>query len=61
MKITASDKGDFLINDKHVFEIGGKGKPFKQIKDVGNAYVVADRMEIGAGNKIPLYLFGMLY
>jgi hypothetical protein len=61
VKITASDKGDFLINDKHVFEIGGKGKPFKQIKDVGNAYVVADRMEIGAGNKIPLYLFGMLY
>ncbi len=61
VKITASDKGDFLINDKHVFEVGGRGKTFKQVKDVGNAYVVADRMEIGAGNKIPLYLFGMLY
>ena len=61
VKITASDKGDFLINDKYVFEVGGKGKTFKQVKDVGNAYVVADRMEIGAGNKIPLYLFGMLY
>jgi predicted AAA+ superfamily ATPase len=61
VKVTASDKGDFLINDKYVFEIGGKGKTFKQVKDVNNAYVVADRMEIGAGNKIPLYLFGMLY
>jgi len=61
VKITASDKGDFLINDKYVFEVGGKGKTFKQVKDVSNAFVVADRMEIGAGNKIPLYLFGMLY
>ena len=61
VKITASDKGDFLISDKYVFEVGGRGKTFKQVKDMNNAYVVADRMEIGAGNKIPLYLFGMLY
>ncbi len=61
VKITASDKGDFLVSDKYIFEIGGKGKTFKQLKDVDNAYVVADRIEIGAGNKIPLYLFGMLY
>lgn len=61
VKITASAQGDFLIGDKYVFEIGGKGKGFKQVKGMSNAYVAADRMEIGAGNKIPLYLFGMLY
>ena len=60
-KITASDKGDFLLNDKYTIEIGGKDKNFDQIKEVKDAYVAADRMEIGAGKKIPLYLFGMLY
>ncbi len=61
VKISTSEKGDFLINDKYVIEIGGKGKTFKQIKDIQNAYVAADGIEIGAGNKIPLYLFGLLY
>ena len=60
-KITASDKGDFLLNDKYTVEIGGKDKKFDQIKGLKNAYIAADRMEIGSGNKIPLYLFGMLY
>lgn len=60
-KITASDKGDFLLNDKYTIEIGGKGKGFDQIREIKDAYVAADRMEIGAGKKIPLYLFGMLY
>jgi predicted AAA+ superfamily ATPase len=60
-KVTASDKGDFLLNDKYTIEIGGKDKNFDQIKEVKDAYVAADRMEIGAGKKIPLYLFGMLY
>jgi len=60
-KITASNKGDFLLNDKYTIEIGGKDKNFDQIKEVKDAYVVADRMEVGVGKKIPLYLFGMLY
>jgi len=61
LKITASDKGDFLVNDKYTIEIGGKDKNFDQVKEVKDAYVAADRIEIGAGKKIPLYLFGMLY
>lgn len=60
-KITASDRGDFVLNDKYVVEVGGKDKGFDQIKEIKNGYVAADRMEIGAGKKIPLYLFGMLY
>ena len=54
-------KGDFLVDDKYTFEIGGKNKNFKQIKDIANSYVVADDIEVGFGNKIPLWLFGMMY
>ena len=59
--ITASKKGDFIVDDKYTFEVGGKGKSFKQIKDMQNSYVIADDVEVGNGNKIPLYLFGFLY
>ncbi len=54
-------EGDFLVEDKYLFEIGGKNKSFKQIKDIPHSYVVADEIEIGFGNKIPLWLFGFLY
>ena len=54
-------KGDFLIDNKYLFEVGGKSKGFKQIKDVPNSFVVADDMEHGFGAKIPLWLFGFLY
>jgi hypothetical protein len=54
-------KGDFLVDEKYLFEIGGKNKGFKQIKDIPNSFVVADDIEIGFGNKIPLWLFGFLY
>ena len=53
--------GDFRVGDKWLFEIGGKGKGFSQIKDEPNSYVVNDGVETGLGNKIPLWLFGFLY
>ena len=54
-------KGDFLVENRYLFEIGGKNKSFKQIKDIENSFVVADDMEVGFGNKVPLWLFGLLY
>ena len=54
-------KGNFLVDDKYLFEVGGKNKSFKQIKKIPNSFVVADDIEIGFGNKIPLWLFGFLY
>ena len=60
-QILASKVGDFLIDAKYTFEIGGKNKSFKQIKDIENAFVVADDIEVGFGSKIPLWLFGFLY
>ena len=59
--VRTAKKGDFLIDEKHILEVGGKNKGFKQIKDLPNSYIVADDIEIGSGNKIPLWLFGFLY
>ena len=59
--IAIPKKGDFLIDEKYIFEVGGKKKGFKQIKDLPNSFVVADDIEVGFGNKIPLWLFGFLY
>lgn len=55
------DKGDFLVDEKYVVEIGGKNKDFKQIKDIANSFLAIDEIEIGFKNKIPLWLFGFLY
>jgi len=54
-------KGDFLVDGKYLFEVGGKNKGFSQIQDIKNSFVIADDIEIGFGNKIPLWLFGFLY
>jgi hypothetical protein len=59
--IFSSKVGDFLVDEQYIFEIGGKNKSFEQIKDIPNSFVVADDIEIGFGNKIPLWLFGFLY
>ena len=54
-------KGDFLVDDTYTFEVGGKNKGFEQIKNVKSSFIVADDIEVGYGNKIPLWLFGMMY
>jgi hypothetical protein len=60
-QVDYTDRGDFLINQKYTFEIGGKGKGVQQISNIPNSYVAADTLEYGHGNKIPLWLFGFLY
>jgi len=60
-KVHYANQGDFLVDEKYTIEVGGKSKSFKQIKDIENSFVVVDDIEIGSGNKIPLYLFGFLY
>ncbi len=53
-------QGDFLVADKYLFEIGGKKKRFDQIKDLPDSFLALDDIEIGFGNKIPLWLFGFI-
>lgn len=60
-KLHISKQGDFTIDKKYKVEIGGKNKSFKQIKDIPHSFVVADEIECGKGNKIPLWLFGFVY
>ena len=55
------NQGDLVVDGKWLFEVGGKKKGFSQIKDIVGSYVVSDDIEIGYGNKIPLWLFGLLY
>jgi len=60
-KLLYPKRGDFLVDEKYTFEVGGKNKSFEQIKDMPNSFVIADDIEIGFGAKIPLWLFGFLY
>ena len=54
-------QGDFLIDKKFLFEVGGKNKTFEQIADVPNSYLAVDDTEVGSGCRIPLWMFGFLY
>ncbi len=56
-----SDIGDFEARG-YCFEIGGKHKTTKQIRDkIDNAFVVKDDVLYGSRYEIPLYLLGFLY
>lgn len=60
-KLNYHEKTDFLVNNVYAFEIGGKDKTNKQIVGIENSFIVADGIEYGYQNKIPLWLFGFLY
>ncbi len=55
------NKGDFIVDKRYLFEVGGKDKSFDQIKDIPDSFLAIDDSEIGRGNKIPLWMFGLLY
>lgn len=54
-------KGDFLVDDKYLFEVGGRKKSYEQIADVPNSFLAVDNTEVGYGNRIPLWMFGFIY
>jgi predicted AAA+ superfamily ATPase len=60
-RLSYPPKGDFFVDERFVFEIGGEKKGFKQIETLSDAYIAADNIEVGYGKKIPLWLFGFLY
>ena len=59
--ISMPQKGDLLVDKHLLFEVGGRMKGYKQIANIPESYVVADGIDIGYENKIPLWLFGMMY
>ncbi|MDF1761331.1 MAG: AAA family ATPase [Coxiellaceae bacterium] len=54
-------KADFIVDSQYIFEIGGQSKKTTQIKNIEQSYLAIDGIEIGYTNRIPLYLFGLLY
>jgi uncharacterized protein len=60
-KVELAAKADFLVDNSFTFEIGGKGKSKKQISGTSLSFLVADDIELGFQNKVPLWLFGFLY
>lgn len=58
--IVESEISDFEVEGK-TFEVGGRKKGKKQIRDAGEGYIVADDIEYVYQNKIPLWMFGFIY
>lgn len=56
-----SPKVDFILDGTYSFEIGGKNKTKEQLKEVPNGYLALDNIEVGYGNQIPLWIFGLMY
>ena len=54
-------QGDFRVDGKWIFEVGGEKKTFDQIADLPNSYILADDIEMPHGNKLPLWVIGFLY
>ena len=60
-RVAYSNVVDFVVDEKYHMEIGGRNKTRKQLAGVAEGYVGMDDIEVGNGNVIPLWLFGLLY
>lgn len=60
-KVNFSAVGDFLVDERYVFEVGGPSKKYDQIKAKTQSYLALDDTIFGSKNKIPIWLFGFLY
>ena len=60
-ELSIPQKGDFMVNGKYTYEIGGKSKKASQIAGVRNAQIVQDDLEFPAGKTLPLWIFGFAY
>ena len=54
-------QGDFKVDGKYTFEIGGRSKDFSQIAGVKDSYIFADDWDMPDGAKLPLWMLGFLY
>lgn len=61
LTVTYPEHGDFVLNGTWTLEVGGRTKTREQIKETANGFLALDDIETGAGQTIPLWLFGFLY
>ena len=60
-KVASAEKnGDFRING-YTFEVGGRSKKQKQIKDIPNSFAVKDDIDFPGYKTLPLWQFGLMY
>lgn len=55
------EQGDFKVDGRYTFEIGGRSKDFSQIAGLEDSYVFADDWDMPDGAKLPLWMLGFLY
>lgn len=55
------ERGDFKVDGKWTFEVGGETKSFAQIADIPDSYILADDIESPRGHKLPLWMIGLTY
>lgn len=60
-EVCLPQQGDFIVDQKYLFEVGGKNKTFDQIKDEPDSFLAVDGIDIGSRNRIPLWMFGLMY
>lgn len=60
LSVNLPDAGDFITDGLRI-EVGGLGKSSKQVKHLDNYLIASDNLEVGAGNRVPVWLFGFLY
>ena len=53
--------GDFMIDNKWVFEVGGPSKTGGQLKGIPQSFIAADGILFKKENKIPLWHLGFTY
>lgn len=57
-RVDEPEEGDFLVDNRYLIEVGGKGKAAGSLQQ---GYIAADEIEIGVLNKFPLWMLGFLY
>lgn len=55
------EQGDFKVDGKFTFEVGGKDKSFQQIANIPNSYILAENLDFPIGKKLPIWLVGLIY
>ena len=58
---TKPHSGDFMLNNHYLIEVGGSSKDFRQIANIPDSYLAIDDIEMGWKNRIPMWMFGLLY
>jgi predicted AAA+ superfamily ATPase len=61
--LTYPESHDFVVDEKWIFEIGGKGKnsTIDSPESDKSLWFALDGIEYGNRNRIPLWMFGLLY